>query len=168
LLMELVTDEHGDAAPRLNDVLLSPEQALAHHAMLIRQVVRMLCAGVVHGDLSEFNILLGHQDGVDGPVIIDLPQAIDAAGNNHAARMLLRDVDNLRHFFGRVAPELLATDYGLEIWELYQRGALQVDTPLTGHFERRTAPVDMGSVLREIDDARAEEAARRVRMQVAG
>ncbi|MGQ2978539.1 MAG: PA4780 family RIO1-like protein kinase [Polaromonas sp.] len=168
LLMELVTDEHGDAAPRLNDVLLSREQALAHHAMLIRQVVRMLCAGVVHGDLSEFNILLGHQDGVDGPVIIDLPQAIDAAGNNHAARMLLRDVDNLRHFFGRVAPELLVTDYGLEIWDLYQRGALQVDTPLTGHFERRTAPVDMGSVLREIDDARAEEAARRVRMQVAG
>ncbi len=168
LLMELVTDEHGDAAPRLNDVLLSREQALAHHAMLIRQVVRMLCAGVVHGDLSEFNILLGHQDGVDGPVIIDLPQAIDAAGNNHAARMLLRDVDNLRHFFGRAAPELLATDYGLEIWELYQRGALQVDTPLTGRFERRTAPVDMGSVLREIDDARAEEAARRVRMQVAG
>eukprot|EP01136_Pigoraptor_vietnamica_P015821 Opistho-1_new@363 len=166
LLMELVTDEHGDAAPRLNDVLLSREQALAHHAMLIRQVVRMLCAGVVHGDLSEFNILLGHQDGVDGPVIIDLPQAIDAAGNNHAARMLLRDVDNLRHFFGRVAPELLATDYGLEIWELYQRGALQVDTPLTGRFERRTAPVDMGSVLREADDARAEEAARRVRMQV--
>ncbi len=168
LLMELVTDEHGDAAPRLNDVLLTREQALAHHAMLIRQVVRMLCAGVVHGDLSEFNILLGHQDGVDGPVIIDLPQAIDAAGNNHAARMLLRDVDNLRHFFGRVAPELLATDYGLEIWELYQRGALQVDTPLTGRFERRTAPVDMGSVLREIDDARAEEAARRVRMQVPG
>jgi RIO kinase 1 len=168
LLMELVTDEHGDAAPRLNDVLLSREQALAHHAMLIRQVVRMLCAGVVHGDLSEFNILLGHQDGVDGPVIIDLPQAIDAAGNNHAARMLLRDVDNLRHFFGRVAPELLATDYGLEIWELYQRGALQVDTPLTGRFERRTAPVDMGSVLREIDDARAEETARRVRMQVPG
>ncbi|MDO8386217.1 MAG: PA4780 family RIO1-like protein kinase [Polaromonas sp.] len=168
LLMELVTDERGDAAPRLNDVLLTREQALAHHAMLIRQVVRMLCAGVVHGDLSEFNILLGHQDGVDGPVIIDLPQAIDAAGNNHAARMLLRDVDNLRHFFGRVAPELLATDYGLEIWELYQRGALQVDTPLTGRFERRTAPVDMGSVLREIDDARAEEAARRVRMQLAG
>jgi RIO kinase 1 len=168
LLMELVTDEHGDAAPRLNDVLMSREQALAHHAMLVRQVVRMLCAGVVHGDLSEFNILLGHQDGVDGPVIIDLPQAIDAAGNNHAARMLLRDVDNLRHFFGRVAPELLATDYGLEIWELYQRGALQVDTPLTGRFERRTAPVDMGSVLREIDDARAEETARRVRMQVPG
>ncbi len=168
LLMELVTDEHGDAAPRLNDVLLTREQALAHHAMLIRQVVRMLCAGVVHGDLSEFNILLGHQDGVDGPVIIDLPQAIDAAGNNHAARMLLRDVDNLRHFFGRVAPELKRTDYGLEIWALYQRGALQVDTPLTGRFERESAPVDMRSVLREIDDARAEEAARRVRMQGAG
>ncbi|WP_372825209.1 PA4780 family RIO1-like protein kinase [Polaromonas sp.] len=168
LLMELVTDERGDAAPRLNDVVLSREDALVHHAMLIGQVVRMLCAGVVHGDLSEFNILLGHHDGVDSPVIIDLPQAIDAAGNNHAARMLLRDVDNLRNFFGRFAPELLHTDFGLEIWDLYQRGMLHVDSPLTGRFERRTAAVDMGSVMREIDDARAEEAARRVRMQVAG
>jgi len=168
LLMELVTDAHGDAAPRLNDVVLTREEALAHHAMLIGQVVRMLCAGVVHGDLSEFNILLGNQDGVDGPVIIDLPQAVDAAGNNHASRMLLRDVDNLRHFFGRFAPELLRTDYGLEIWDLYQRGMLHIDSALTGRFERRTAAVDMGSVMREIDDARAEEAARRVRMQVAG
>ncbi len=168
LLMELVTDEHGDAAPRLNDVVLSREDALVHHAMLIGQVVRMLCAGVVHGDLSEFNILLGHQDGADSPVIIDLPQAIDAAGNNHAARMLLRDVDNLRNFFGRFTPELLHTDFGLEIWDLYQRGMLHVDSPLTGRFERRTAAVDMGSVMREIDDARAEEAARRVRMQVTG
>jgi RIO kinase 1 len=121
----------------------------------------MLCAGVVHGDLSEFNILLA----ADGPVIIDLPQAVDAAGNNHASRMLLRDVDNLRNFFGRFAPELLHSDYGLEIWDLYQRGALHIDSVLTGRFERGTAAVDMGSVMREIDDARAEEAARRVRMQ---
>ena len=109
------------------------EQARAHHATLMREVVRMLCAGVVHGDLSEFNILLG----ADGPVIIDLPQAVDAAGNNHAQRMLLRDVDNLRDFFGRFAPELLASRYGEEIWDLYQRGALTPETPLTGRFERK-------------------------------
>ena len=160
LLMELVTDEHGDAAPRLNDVALSPEQARTHHAALLVEVVRMLCAGVVHGDLSEFNILLA----ADGPVIIDLPQAVDAAGNNHAQRMLLRDVDNLRDFFGRFAPELLQTRYGPEMWDLYQRGLLHPETVLTGKFARKTGPVDVGHVLREIDDARAEETARQLRM----
>jgi len=163
LLMELVTDAHGDAAPRLNDVAFTPEQARAHHATLLTEVVRMLCAGVVHGDLSEFNILLA----ADGPVIIDLPQAVDAAGNNHAQRMLLRDVDNLRGFFGRFAPELLRTDYGNEIWDLYRRGVLHPEVALTGHFERKAGAVDVGSVMREIDDARAEEAARRLRLQTA-
>jgi len=162
LLMELVTDANGDAAPRLNDVELSPDEARAHHAMLLLQVVRMLCAGVVHGDLSEFNVLLGDE----GPVIIDLPQAIDAAGNNHAQRVLLRDVANLRGFFGGIAPELLQTDFGPEIWDLYQRGLLTPETPLTGRFARQEGAVDLGGVLREIDDARAEESARRVRMQV--
>ena len=160
LLMELVADDRGDAAPRLNDVVLSPEQASAHHASLLTEVVRMLCAGVVHGDLSEFNILLA----ADGPVIIDLPQAVDAAGNNHAQRMLLRDVANLRDFFGRFAPELLKTAYGPEIWELYQRGILHPDTPLTGKFRQKAGAVDVGNVMRVIDDARAEEAARRLRM----
>ena len=163
LLMELVTDANGDAAPRLNDVEFSPEQARHHHAALITEVVRMLCAGVVHGDLSEFNILLA----ADGPVIIDLPQAVDAAGNNHASRMLLRDVGNLRNFFGRFAPDLLAIDYGSEMWDLYQRGVLHPETVLTGAFKRTTGPVDVGGVLREIGDASAEEAARRVRMQAA-
>ena len=173
LLMELVTDAHGDAAPRLNDVAFTPEQARQHHATLIKEVVRMLGAGVVHGDLSEFNILLAHTAGVDGaegvdePVIIDLPQAVDAAGNNHAQRMLLRDVANLRDFFGQFAPELLATEYGPEIWSLYQAGLLSVDTPLSGRFERSQASVDMQAVLREIDDARAEDAARRLRMATA-
>lgn len=161
LLMELVADANGEAAPRLNDVALSAEQAQEYHAMLLQQVVRMLCAGIIHGDLSEFNILLA----ADGPVIIDLPQAVDAAGNNHACRMLLRDVDNLRDYFGRYAPELLDTRYGPEIWDLYERGALTPDTALTGHFEEKSGTVDLVSVMREIEDARAEEAARLMRMQ---
>ena len=160
LLMELVTDAAGDAAPRLNDVAFTPQDARRHHATLVTEVVRMLCAGVVHGDLSEFNILLA----TDGPVIIDLPQAVDAAGNNHAQRMLLRDVGNLADFFGQFAPELRSTAYGPEIWSLYTAGLLQVDTPLTGRFERSAAAVDMGGVLREIDAARDEEAARQLRM----
>ena len=164
LLMELVTDADGDAAPRLNDVAFTAEQALAHHATLIGEVVRMLRAGVIHGDLSEFNILLA----ADGPVIIDLPQAVDAAGNNHAQRMLLRDVDNLRNFFGRFAPALLATQYGAEIWSLYTAGALQADSVLTGRFDGASAPVDVASVLRVVDDARAEENARLLRMQTGG
>ncbi len=161
LLMELVADAEGDAAPRLNDVVFTPEQALAHHASLIQEVVRMLCAGVVHGDLSEFNILLA----ADGPVIIDLPQAVDAAGNNHAQRMLLRDVNNLKAFFGQFAPALLNTDFGPEIWALYERGVLNTDTVLSGRFQRQHKPVNLGDVMREIDDARDEDAARRLRMQ---
>jgi RIO kinase 1 len=164
LLMELVADEHGAAAPRLNDVEFTAADARAHHASLLVEVVRMLCAGVVHGDLSEFNILLG----ASGPVIIDLPQAVDAAGNNHARRMLLRDVENLRGFFGRSAPELLDTLYGPEIWELYERGVLTPEVVLTGRFEAKGGAVDVGGVMREIDDARAEEAARRLRLQAAG
>ena len=168
--MELVTDAHGDAAPRLNDVAFTAQQALTHHATLIAEVVRMLCAGVVHGDLSEFNILLAHSDvagqpdGMDFPVIIDLPQAVDAAGNNHAQRMLMRDVANLRDFFGQFAPSLNTTQYGPEMWSLYQAGLLTTDTALTGLFDRAHADVDMQSILREIDDAQAQETARRLRM----
>ena len=160
LLMELVADDQGDAAPRLNDLTFSKAEALQHHATLIDEVVRMLCAGVIHGDLSEFNVLLA----ADGPVIIDLPQAVDAAGNNHAPRMLMRDVDNLRNFFGRYAPELLSTRYGPEIWALYAGGLLVPDMPLTGRYERKPGTVDLSGVLREIEDARLEEAARLQRM----
>ena len=162
LLMELVVDADGDAAPRLNDVNFSEAQALAHHATLIAEVVRMLCAGVIHGDLSEFNILLA----ADGPVIIDLPQAVDAAGNNHAQRMLLRDVANLADFFGKFAPALLLTDFGPEIWGLYVAGLLSNEMVLTGRFVRSKAAVDVGGLMREIDDAQSEEAARRLRMAV--
>ena len=160
LLMELVVDTEGHAAPRLNDVVLSAEEALAHHATLIGEVVRMLAAGVVHGDLSEFNVLLA----ADGPLIIDLTQAVDAAGNNHAQRMLLRDVTNLRDFFGRFAPALLTTRYGDEIWQHYKSGAPLDAARLTGHFTAPTKTADVRAVLREIDDARDEDAARRLRM----
>ncbi len=161
LLMELVTDADGNAAPRLNDVEFTPEIAIKYHHALIGEVVRMLCAGVIHGDLSEFNILISG----DGPVIIDLPQAVDAAGNNHAQAMLERDVANLRNYFGRFAPALLVTQYGREIWAHYEAGTLTPDAVLTGRFERKQKAVDMDSVLREIEDTRMEEAARLLRMQ---
>ena len=160
LLMELVTGDDGNAAPRLNDVQLSADTAREYHAFLIQQVVRMLCAGIVHGDLSEFNILVGS----DGPVIIDLPQAVDAAGNNHAKDMLVRDVANLANYFGQFAPELLTTQYAKEIWALYERGDLSVDSPLTGHFAETKKAVDMQSVMREIKNAEFQEAARLARI----
>jgi RIO kinase 1 len=160
LLMELISDGQGDAAPRLNELAFSEAEALQHHATLIGEVVRMLCVGVIHGDLSEFNILLA----ADGPVIIDLPQAVDAAGNNHAPRMLMRDIDNLRTFFGRHAPALLVTQYGPEIWALYAGGLLVPDMPLTGRYKPQAGAVDLSAVLREIEDARLEESARLLRM----
>jgi RIO kinase 1 len=160
LLMELVADAEGDAAPRLTDLHFSAAEAHEHHDTLVAEVVRMLSAGVIHGDLSEYNILLA----ADGPVIIDLPQAVDAAGNNHAPRMLMRDVDNLRRFFGRHAPALLSTQYGPEIWALYAGGLLVPGMPLTGRYERQPGAVDLSEVLREIEDARLEEQARLIRM----
>jgi len=156
LLMELVADEHGEPAPRLNDLQLSEDQAREFHAMLIRQVVLMLCAGIVHGDLSEYNILVDHK----GPVIIDLPQAVDAAANNNASRMLERDVENLANYFGQFAPELLATQYGKEIWAIYQRGELLPDTPLTGRFKQTDKKADVRSVMREITAAKDDHEAK--------
>lgn len=156
LLMEMVADENGNAAPRLNDLAFTAEQASVHHRTLIRQVVRMLCAGIVHGDLSEYNVLVG----ANGPVIIDLPQAVDAAGNLSAGAMLERDVENLTRFFGRFDPALRVTDYGKEIWALYESGALHPEVELSGRFERIEPPPDVDGVLREIDDVVREEEAR--------
>jgi RIO kinase 1 len=154
LLMDLVTDADGHPAPRLNDIELSAEEALEFHAGLLKQVVRMLCAGIIHGDLSEYNILVGS----DGPVIIDLPQAVDAAGNSNAGPMLERDVANLASYFGRFAPELADSDYGKEIWRLYQAGDLTPDVELTGRIEIDHRIADVDAVLEEVKLAlQAEE-----------
>lgn len=158
LLMELVTDSAGNAAPRLNDLVLTAELSREYHRILIEQVVRMLCVGIIHGDLSEYNVLVD----CTGPVIIDLPQAIDASANNQACKMLLRDIENLATYFGQFAPELLTTDYGMEIWSLYQSSKLHPESPLTGCFERIEKPVDLNSVMREIDDTLKEEAVRKL------
>lgn len=156
LLMELVTDRDGQVAPRLNDLELATDEALEYHRTMISQIVRMLCAGLVHGDLSEYNVLLGS----DGPVIIDLPQAIDAAANNNAHRMLERDVANMAAYFGRFAPELRATEYGKEMWKLFQSGKLHPEAKLTGCFRHHAKPADVRGVMREIDAARKENEAR--------
>jgi len=156
VLMELLTDAEGNAAPRLNDVVPSHEQALAYHATLIRQIVRMLCAGVIHGDLSEYNVLVDR----DGPVIIDLPQAVNAAGNNNAASMLQRDADNITTYCSRFAPTLASTQFGKEIWSLYERGALHEDAVLTGRVAASSRIADVAGVMREISDVRAEHEAR--------
>lgn len=156
LLMELVTDAEGNSAPRLGEVQLTPEQAREYHRFLIGQVVRMLCTGLIHGDLSEFNVLLGP----DGPVIIDLPQAVNAAGNNNAFAMLERDVRNLTETLGRFAPELLTTDYAAEMWALFEQGELKPDSLLTGVFIKDETAADLGDVMLAIEDAR-EEAIRR-------
>jgi RIO kinase 1 len=161
LLMELVVDGSGNVAPRLNDVELTEARALEMHALLLKQVVRMLCVSVIHGDLSEYNILLA----AEGPVIIDLPQAVDAAGHNEAASMLKRDVDNLAGYFGRFAPQILSADYGTEIWSLFEAGRLHVDAELTGRVKVATRPVDLDGVLQELEETRLEEDARVRRQQ---
>jgi RIO kinase 1 len=156
LLMELVVDALGNPAPRLNDVDMSADQARRWHAFTITQIVRMLCVGLVHGDLSEYNVLLD----ANGPVIIDLPQAVSAASNNNAFSMFERDVNNMRAAFGRAAPELLETSYAQEIWKLYQAGLLTPESALTGRFTEQLADADLGAVLDQIEDARREAEAR--------
>ena len=163
LLMELVQDASGHPAPRLNDVEISPEQARLWHQFMIEQIVLMLCAGLIHGDLSEFNILV---DG-NGPVIIDLPQAVNAAANNSAFRMLERDVNNMRTTFARAAPELQSTDYALELWSIYQRGELKPDTTLTGLYIHDPTRPDVEGILEHIETERREAEAKALRRKEA-
>jgi RIO kinase 1 len=161
LLMELVTDSTGEVAPRLNDVSMSPEQAIEDHTVVMEYVQRMLCVGLVHGDLSEFNVLVDDY----GPVIIDLPQAVDAAANNHAERMLARDINNMTVYYGQYAPELLETQYAKEMWALYEAGDLTPETELTGLFEEDTTLADVDTVLEEIKAALEAERDRQERLR---
>ncbi|MFT2098291.1 PA4780 family RIO1-like protein kinase [Marinomonas sp. 2405UD66-6] len=160
LLMDLVTDDSGEVAPRLNDVVLSEEQAKRDHETIIRDIVRMLCEGLIHGDLSEFNVLVDSH----GPVIIDLPQAVDAVANNNAKWMLERDVNNMRNYYGMFAPEILETKYAKEIWALFEAGKLTPTTELTGHFDEPEEAADVDSVLTEIQEAYQEEQERLARI----
>lgn len=155
LLMELITDSKGNVAPRLNDIILTPKQARNNHKILIEQIVKMLCAGIVHGDLSPYNVLVDSQ----GPVIIDLPQAVNAAGNHQARQMIKRDIDNLTAYFSRFAPELAQSDYATEIWSYYQRGKLP-QAHLTGNIKPQNKPVNVGNVLQIIDSAIKKEISR--------
>jgi RIO kinase 1 len=156
VLMELLVDSEGNAAPRLNDVVLPEAVALEYHATMLREIVRMLCAGIIHGDLSEYNVLVTGE----GPVIIDLPQAVDAAANNNAASMLKRDVHNMTAYFSRFAPTLASTQYGNEIWSLYERASLRPEVLLSGRFAESTRPPDVAGVMQEISAVRAEHEAR--------
>ena len=158
LIMELITDTLGNPAPRLSEVELTPDVALEHHGFLMRQIVRMLAHGLIHGDLSEFNVLLAPQ----GPVIIDFPQVVNAASNNAAFALLERDVNNIRSTLGRFAPQLLQTEFALEMWSLYEQGELHPEVALTGKAVRDEAPANAGSVLQVIDDAREEALRRRL------
>ena len=160
LIMELVADADGNPAPRLGEVELSAETAREYHDVLIRDVVRMLSLGLIHGDLSEFNVLVAP----DGPVIIDLPQAVNASGNNAARPLLERDVNNLRSTLGRFAPELLVTEFAREMWSLFEQGELRPDSTLTGVFALEETVVDPNDVMLVIDDAREEEIQRQLRL----
>jgi len=159
LLMELITNEEGEVAPRLSDISMSAEEALKDHAVVMKYVMRMLCTGLVHGDLSEFNVLAGPL----GPVIIDLPQAVDATANNHAEKMMERDVDNMTAYYARFAPQLKESQYAKEIWALYDSGELNSEQELTGLFEDTTPTADVAAVLEEIQEALAEEQERQRR-----
>jgi RIO kinase 1 len=159
LIMEMVTDVDGNCAPRLGEVDLASDVARDYHRFLIGQIVRMLSAGLIHGDLSQFNVLVGAQ----GPVIIDLPQAVDAAGNNNSFAMLERDVRNITETLGRFAPELLDTRFAEEMWALFQQGELKPDSALTGIHIQDDTPADLEQVVSAIEDARYQEMARRER-----
>ena len=163
LLMELVTVDDGDVAPRLDDVILTSEQALEDHDVMMHYIKLMLCEGLVHGDLSEFNVLLDAY----GPVIIDLPQAVDAAANNNAQDMLARDVNNMRRYYGLFEPAILNSRYAEEMWALYETGELKPETELTGHFDDPTDSADVDAVLEEIKAVMLEESERQERLREA-
>jgi len=153
LLMELVCDDSGDVAPQLGNVALSEEEAIRQHSLMMHYIKLMLCAGIIHGDLSEFNVLVDSK----GPVIIDLPQAVNAAANNSAEAMFARDVNNMRRYYGEYAPALLQTQYAKEMWALFSEANLTANSTLTGEFEDNSEAADVDAILEEIEAAREEE-----------
>ena len=163
LVMELVSDEDGDPAPRLDDVAFDAETARDYHGRMMMEIVRMLCAGLVHGDLSEFNVLID----ADGPVVIDLPQAVNAAGNNSAQMMLMRDINNMTQYFGLYAPDLLVSHYAEEIWHLFEHGNLHPNVKLTGKFAASNVDADIATMMRIIEHAKQEEEERKERERMA-
>lgn len=160
LLMELIVDDEGDVAPRLNDVSMSAEQAHEDYSEMMTYVQRMLCTGIIHGDLSEFNVLVDDY----GPVIIDLPQAVDASANNNAKAMLFRDVHNITSYYSQFEPRLLEYRYAQEMWALFEKGTLTYETQLTGHFNENTSAANVGEVLQEIIAAELHEQEKRARI----
>ena len=163
LVMELVSDEDGDPAPRLDDVAFDAETARDYHGRMMMEIVRMLCAGLVHGDLSEFNVLID----ADGPVVIDLPQAVNAAGNNSAQMMLMRDINNMTQYFALYAPDLLVSHYAEEIWHLFEHGNLHPNVKLTGKFAASNVDADIATMMRIIEHAKQEEEERKERERMA-
>ncbi len=163
LMMELIVDEEGDPAPRLDDVAFDPDTARDYHGRMMMEIVRMLCAGLVHGDLSEFNVLID----ANGPVVIDLPQAVNAAGNNSAQMMLTRDVNNMTQYFGQYAPDLLVSHYAEEIWDLFEHGNLHPNVKLTGEYAEASVDADIATMMRIIDDAKLEDEDNRRRARMA-
>lgn len=157
LVMELVKDAQGDPAPRLGDLSFDAGEAYPIYKRLIQDVVRMLCAGVIHGDLSEFNVLMS----ADGPVLIDFPQAVDPAHNQGARTLLLRDVENLHRFLERFSPGQPRQPYAQEMWSLYQANRLLPDTELGGTYRAPEGKANTDEVLALIDDADFEEQERR-------
>ena len=157
-------EELGDTLrARTEEMVWTAEQAREDHALMMHYVQLMLCAGIVHGDLSEFNVLVDEY----GPVVIDLPQAVDAAANNNAQEMFARDVNKITDYYAVFAPELRNTRYAKEMWGLYEEGELLPETRLTGLFEEDLEAANVDSVLEEIKAVMAEEASRLERMREA-
>ncbi|MBA3462335.1 MAG: hypothetical protein H0T46_20405 [Deltaproteobacteria bacterium] len=116
LLMTVVCDAAGQPAPRLIDVAIERDAAIAIYADLVSQMIAMLCGDLIHGDLSPYNILAA----ADGPTIIDFPQVVSAVHSSRAEFFFLRDFDNVVRFLAGFDPSLAVHSAdGRAIWRAY-------------------------------------------------